>query len=164
MKKYVISVLILSFVISPVALAASTDVIKANCDAARSSLQRIITSDKISRINRGRAYDQMSRLFYNFSERLRQNNIDNQKFTELTNEFNMMTASFRANYDIYKSSIDMVIDRECQSRPEAFYDSLQNAREKRRQVEADINSLNEIAERYQLAVNELDSLLHGVSQ
>jgi len=163
-KKYVISVLILSFVISPVALAASTDVIKANCDAARSSLQRIITSDKISRINRGRAYDQMSRLFYNFSERLRQNNIDNQKFTELTNEFNMMTASFRANYDIYKSSIDMVIDRECQSRPEAFYDSLQNAREKRRQVEADINSLNEIAERYQLAVNELDSLLHGVSQ
>ena len=165
MKKIIIGVTIASLVLSPTAFAkasgANLDIVRSNCNAARSTIQRIVSSDKTSRINRGRAYDRMSNLFINFSERLRQNNIDNKKFVEISNQFNVAAKSFRSNYDDYKTSIDSVINRECASRPAEFYEALTNAREKRRKVNDDINILNEIAKHYRNAVNELGKSLYG---
>ena len=165
MKKFVIGVVVLSFITSSVVFAEPTDVnldiIRTNCNAARSTIQRVVSGDKTSRINRGRAYDRMSRLMINFSERLRQNGIDNRKFVGIANEFSQATASFRTNYDDYKISIDGVINRECVSRPADFYEDLLVARDKRRKLNDNTIHLNEIAERYKSAVSELRQSLYG---
>ena len=165
MKKFVLAVLILSLFASPMAFADTTgvnlDTIRTNCNAARSMLQRIVSSEKTSRINRGQSYDRTSKLFANFAERLRQNRIDNQKFVNLTNEFNSAAANFRSNYDDYKNSIDTVINSECSSRPGDFYNDLTNARNKRQKVNDEIRNLKEITERYKSAVSELSKSLYG---
>jgi len=81
-------VIIASFIMSPVAFAVDMvinfEIIRTNCNAARSTIQRIVSVDKITRINRGWTYDRMGKLFTNFNERLRQNRIDNQQFVELS--------------------------------------------------------------------------------
>ena len=164
MKKIVLGIVIVSLFMTTAVLAAETkldiDTIRTNCDGARSMIQRIVSSDKTSRINRGRAYDRMSNLFLNFIERLRQNNINSQEFIEITNQFNLAATNFRIDYDDYKNSIDDVINRECVLRPNEFYGTLTDARSKRKKVNDDINILNEIIERYQAAVGELNQSLY----
>lgn len=160
--------IIASFIMSPVAFAVDMvinfEIIRTNCNAARSTIQRIVSVDKITRINRGWTYDRMGKLFTNFNERLRQNRIDNQQFVELSGKFNQATAAFRANYDDYKNSIEYVINTDCTVRPSDFYDALKVARAKRQKINDKIIELDDIIVRYHTAVNELSQSLYGEKQ
>lgn len=133
--------------------ATKQDTIRANCDVARSTLQRIVSSDKTMRINRGRVYDRMGKLLGNFSERLAQNGMSNGTLRDLVNRYNNQVSTFRANYDAYRLVIDNVIKSECVNQPTVFYENLGQARSKRQQLNEDMKAIEKTISEYKSVVD-----------
>ena len=162
-KKSIVITIVLALTIAgisaPFAMAeispAKLDAIRANCDVARSTMQRIVSSDKTMRINRGRVYDRMGKLLNNFSERLAQNDKSNPKLNDLANRYDNQVASFRSNYDTYRQVIDNVIKSECVNQPTVFYENLDKARTRRQQLNEDMLTIEKTILEFRTIVDEI---------
>jgi hypothetical protein len=134
---------------------AQTTKIVENCSVAQSTLQRISSSDTTTRINRGREYDKVLKLFYTFNTRAASNNITEPRLTELTKQFEETLNSFRADYNRYNDQLKGAYEGNCRSQASAFYDNLTRTRDNRSQVNADIVRLDNLINDYQSVVEGL---------
>jgi hypothetical protein len=134
---------------------AKKNIVVANCTNAQSTLQSISRSDTTTRINRGREYDKILKLFYAMNTRTATNNITEPKLTEITKSFENELNSFRALYNTYNDGLRGTIDTDCRQNPQGFYSSLEQSREKRAAINASVARLNSLIEDYQTSIGEL---------
>jgi hypothetical protein len=126
-----------------------------NCPVAQSTLQRISSSDTTTRINRGRDYDQVLKLFYTMNTRAASNNIAEPRLAELTKSFEDALNSFRADYNRYNDQLKGAYEIDCKNQAANFYDNLTKTRDGRSGVNADITKLDNIINDYQSVVEGL---------
>lgn len=125
------------------------------CVNAQSNLQRLGSSDTTTRINRGRDYDQVLKLFYLMNTRVASNDIAEPKLAEITKSFEEELTRFRENYNSYNEKLRGTIDFGCVTDPQGFYNSLDETRAKRADLNSNVVTLDSLIENYQTAIKEL---------
>ena len=130
-------------------------IMMANCHAAQAVISQIEKADAVSRINRGRAYNNTLDLLFAMNARLSNNRIAAPRLIELTSDFETQLAAFRASYDRYDAELTRVIDINCAQKPTEFYDRLSNAREYRQTIADEIKQLNKIIDEYKSELNKV---------
>lgn len=125
------------------------------CVSAQSNLQRIGSSDTTTRINRGRDYDQVLKLFYLMNTRVASNDITEPKLSEITKNFENELTLFRENYNSYNEQLKGTVDFGCVAEPQSFYDSLDTTRSRRANLNSNVVKLDSLIENYQTAIKEL---------
>lgn len=130
-------------------------VIKANCLNAQNSIQQLLRTEAVTRVNRGRAYESISRLFVALNSRVALNKLDAPELTAATTQMERRFTAFKEDYSAYEDALAATAKLQCADQPVTFYDSLTNARELRAKVAADIKAINEMLDVYQNGVNEL---------
>ncbi|MDR2524438.1 MAG: hypothetical protein LBC95_02775 [Candidatus Nomurabacteria bacterium] len=133
------------------------EVIRANCAAAQSDIQRISRNDVTARINRGRDYDQTLRLFYAMNMRLASNSQTVPRLAEITKDFEDTLSEFRSEYNGYNSGVKAVLDygESCAQRPIDFYDSLGKMRAGRDKMHKLVVKLGRLIDDYKTVVGGL---------
>ncbi|MDR3125948.1 MAG: hypothetical protein LBU20_02685 [Candidatus Nomurabacteria bacterium] len=162
MKKVIVIVLGLVVLTSAPAVAMAADLtdkqksqIAESCQAAQSTLQRISNSDTTTRINRGRDYDQVLKLFYTMNTRAASNNLTEPKLAEITKNFENALNGFRADYNRYNDHLKSAYEINCKNQVANFYDNLSKTRDGRAVINADIVVLDNLINEYQLVVGGL---------
>lgn len=163
MKRIVLaSLIITTLCFSSVSLAYAEDLsderktsVSQTCVGAQSNLQRLGSSDTTTRINRGRDYDQVLKLFYLMNTRVASNNITEPKLAEITKNFEDELARFRENYNSYNDQLKSTVDFGCVNDPQGFYDSLDAARNRRANLNSNVVRLDNLIEEYQQVIKEL---------
>lgn len=87
--------------------------------------------------------------------RLVENNISNTKLLDNQTNFAARRTRFVNNYITYQQALEDLVNTNCKTEPEKFYEKLVVAREKREIVNHDAQRLKEMAETQVKLVEEL---------
>lgn len=165
MVKKIFPILIFGVIVATIGFAAPlvsadvdtnrTDMIRANCHAAQSTMQTVSRNETVVRINRGRAYDQILKLMHTFNARLAANNKSAPKLDEITADFEKEINKFRSSYNDYEDSINGAIKTNCASQPVAFYEGLVEARLRRSVLNARIKAMDGLLDHYYTVLEQV---------
>jgi hypothetical protein len=151
---------VVSFMASGIAVAQSADdltsdklnTIKQQCSSSQFALQQIEKRDAVSRINRGRAYDQMLRQISAINSRFAYNKINAPDLLQLTTDLQASVDKFRANYDKYDTDISDALKVDCKTKPAEYYQLIVKARNDRTIVGDQVNVINDLMNQYRDAI------------
>jgi cell division protein FtsL len=132
--------------------------IKTNCLSIKNTLNQLLVSDALLRVNMGQRYELVStRLMDRFNSRVSGNcfNIDN--LSVAANSYKNQLDNFRNDYIAYEESLASTIKIDCSNQPSEFYDSLVSTRVKRGQVYNDVTGLDYKISQYRSAVSDFES-------
>lgn len=142
-----------------VAVAQSSDVtqekfdtIQQRCTSSQLAVQQIEKRDAVSRINRGRAYDQMLRQVSAFNSRLAYNKISAPDLIGLTNQMQTAVNKFRDAFDQYDTDLSHSLQVDCKTKPAEYYNLIIKAREDRKIVNDQIKTISDLMNQYRDAV------------
>ncbi len=128
----------------------------ATCTTSKASLHRLHRSDASLRVNRGQLYEFIStKLMANFNSRLALGSINGVSLVSLAADYNQSLGQFRESYQRYEVQLSAVLRIDCTRDPEAFYYAIADAREKRREVNAETIKINQLIRQYYTAFTEL---------
>lgn len=133
--------------------------IRRNCQASQGYLQQIQRNDAVARINRGHAYESITKLVANFNSRVVLNRIDGTKLVSITSDLNKRIGAFQSDYLLYEDALSTALSIKCREQPVTFYDALSNARDLRTRVSKDINDINVYLDSYQTGLSDLKATL-----
>ena len=127
---------------APLMTEAHIAKIRSNCVEAQSTLNQLHTSDALLRVNQGQLYELIStKLMAPFNARVTLNKIDGTKMIDVSNDYDRELAAFRINYKAYEEAMSRTLKINCLNQPVAFYDSVNEARTKRKITHANILNL-----------------------
>ena len=106
------------------ALTIHQQLIAQHCTELGTILDSLQRRDLVSRTNLGHEYEVTAKLFAAFSQRVRNNNIDNQPYEKLITQFKDATTRFREAYVHYDDSLNTLKDIDCETKPGAFESQL----------------------------------------
>lgn len=155
MKRYIFGLLIFSFVaLSAPAHAVDPiedsriDLIRSVCVSSQGSMQRVLVSDRVTRINRGRAYEDTLKLLAAFNSRAALNTYDVSGLVANTSVLESQFSKFKTQYLDYEQKLKVVIDVNCKEQPAEFYNNLQRARASREALQAMIADIDKTLGEY----------------
>jgi hypothetical protein len=119
-----------------------------NCSGIQLSLQELQKRDAVSRINRGRAYDQLLREVTSFNSRLDYNKINLPQLVQISNDLQTNVDGFRSAYSRYDEQLDNAIKSKCKDDPLGFYNTIVKARNQREIVGAAVTTLENLEGQY----------------
>jgi hypothetical protein len=123
--------------------------IRSNCIEAQSTLNQLHSSDALLRVNRGQLYESIStKLMTPFNSRATLNRLDVTKLSALAASYERELVAFRTNYKSYEETLSQALKINCINQPVAFYDTVNDAREKRTLVHANTTTLKTIIQKY----------------
>jgi len=128
------------------------DLVKTRCSSSQFALQQIEKRDAVSRINRGRAYDQMLRQVSSFNSRFTYNKISAPDLVQLTSDLQTAVDTFRANYDKYDTDISDALKIDCKQKPADYYNMILKARDDRAAVGDEVNKIVDLMAQYRTAI------------
>lgn len=129
--------------------------VKAECAQIKGSLSQLHASDALLRVNRGQVYESMSsKLMAPFNARLSSSGLDNKAMTTHTTQYGSVLASFREHYISYEQKLSEALRIDCRQDPDAFYQTILDARELRNTVHGDVEKLHGIITDYGTSVND----------
>lgn len=109
--------------------------IRANCVEAQSVLRRLHASDGLLRVNRGQLYELIStKLMAPMNSRIALNRLDGMGLVSITANYERQLDAFRLSYKEYEESMSATLEIDCTNQPVAFYDKVNESREKRQRV------------------------------
>ena len=166
MKKLSLFACLIAVLASPMVSAEAApltdrqiEVIRANCLSAQSTMLQLQRSEAATRVNRGRAYESISKIMTSLNSRVALKKLSGPGLTSATAEMQKRFNSFKDDYSAYEDSLNTIVKLPCGEQPVTFYDSLTNARDLRAKVAADVDGINETLDSYQNSINNLrDSL------
>lgn len=132
--------------------ADKLDLIKSQCSNSQFALQQIEKRDAVSRINRGRAYDQMLRQTSALNSRFAYNKISSPDLIQITSDLQNGVDTFRANYDRYDTDVSDALAIDCKQKPADYYNTILKARDDRNAVGDEVNKINDLIGQYRAAV------------
>lgn len=153
-------IVLMTFLISSVALADTQmdltpdkqNTIRQNCTSAQITLQLLQKRDAVSRINRGRSYDQLFRQISALNSRLFTNKVSVPDLVSLTDDMQTNLDHFRMDYDHYYDDLSGAIKSDCKTKPTDFYQQIVKAKGDRATVAADIVLIDELLGKYRTAL------------
>ncbi len=128
------------------------ELIKDRCTNSQLAVQQIEKRDAVSRINRGRAYDQMIRQVSAFNSRFAYNKISSPDLIQLTSQIQSGVDTFRARYDKYDNDLTDAMKIDCKQKPADYYAMIIKAREDRSAVGDEVNSIVDLMGQYRNAI------------
>lgn len=129
--------------------------IRKNCQNVKTTLDRLHASDALLRVNRGQAYETLStRLMEPFNSRLGSNRLDNKAMVTVSNSYRTTLDKFRSDYRLYEEKLSATIKIDCQASPEAFHNSLEQAREGRKKVHESVVRLHRLVDDYRFSIDD----------
>lgn len=135
---------------------AQIEVIRQNCVAAQSSMQRLELNEAVTRRNRGVSYESTLKLMATLNSRIAFNKLNAPTLTSLTAEINKKRTEFAENYISYNNSFTITMKLpNCQEQPVTFYDYLTQTRQLRAKLSTGIDDIDRLLDSYQTALNEL---------
>lgn len=162
LRLLVIFIFATSIVYTPLTFALTTDeqeLVKQNCVLVQGLLQqRMQPSDAANRVKRGQVYEALlSKYMTPLNARVASNGLSSEaaKLTEITGHYQQALNGFKNKYDTYADTIDEAIRMRCKSKPQEFYDKIQEARQQRGEITGSITALDQLIEEYRIAVNQM---------
>ena len=159
------------FLFAPIAAFASTDnglsdaqsgAISQHCASIKQSLRTLQRTDARTRSYLGSAYERaISDFITPLDLRLINVSQPNAGLTELHSKILSAREDFVRQYTIYSQSLEELINSDCQSSPNSFYDRLIETREKRVTLSKTTDSLRRLLAEHLSTVKKLDSSLEG---
>lgn len=136
--------------------------IRANCVEAQSELGRVHASDGLLRVNRGQLYELIStKLMAPMNGRIALNKLDSMGLVTLTADFERQLDAFRQRYKEYEESMSAILEMDCMNQPVAFYDKVNETREKRERVNLATTTLHTTIGAYRSGFEAFSKTLNG---
>ena len=127
-----------------------------HCDAMKDSLKSLQRTDSRARVYLGRYYETiLSNFITPLNIRLVENNISNTKLLDNQTNFAARRTSFNDDYISYQQSLEELVNINCKSEPEKFYEKLLVTREKRKIVKKDVSKMRGLTDEQKKLVEEL---------
>lgn len=141
---------------------AQRSVIMDHCDTIRDSLKSLQRTDSRARVYLGRYYETiLTSLMTPLNVRLVENNISNTGLMDNQTKFAARRNQFVNDYIIYQQELEELVNTNCKTEPEKFYQNLVEAREKRATVNRDVVRLRQMTSEQVRLVEELKKTLTG---
>lgn len=121
---------------------ARVEVIRQNCETAQVSMQRVLRSDAATRINRGRVYEETTKLMAAFNSRAAINRYNVPQLVQATADFDKNFLEFKLSYITYDIGMKEALRIKCRDQPVTFYDALTKVREERVRLSQHVNGLS----------------------
>jgi hypothetical protein len=128
------------------------DTIRARCSNSQFALQQIEKRDAVSRINRGRAYDQILRQVSAFNSRFTYNKTNTPDLIDLTTQLQSAVDAFRTSYDRYDTDISEAMKVDCKLKPADYYGVILKARDDRNTVGEQVTKIVDLMNQYRDAI------------
>lgn len=129
--------------------------IKASCSEIKTNLNQLNASDRLLRVNRGQMYESLAnKLMDRFNARLNGNRLDAKAMETVTTNYRKQLGTFREHYTAYGQKLTEAIRIDCTSDPVHFYETVEAAREARRQVHDDVKALHALIDDYRRSVGD----------
>lgn len=153
MKKFsllfIAAIFTLSFLFfAPVSALPNERIIVANCANAQRIIEQMEKTDTVTRINRGRAYNEILDLLFAMNARLSSNKISAPEMNAITDEIAAKTDEWRTDYDQYDENLGEIVALNCAAEPVKFYEKLESARHFRGMLFAKIREIDAALARY----------------
>ncbi|MBQ3293373.1 hypothetical protein IJG93_03710 [Candidatus Saccharibacteria bacterium] len=127
-----------------------------HCDAMKDSLKSLQRTDSRARVYLGRYYETiLSNFITPLNIRLVENNISNTKLLDNQTNFAARRTNFNDDYISYQQSLEELVNINCKSEPEKFYEKLLVTREKRKIVKKDVSKMRGLTDEQKKLVEEL---------
>ena len=124
------------------------ETIRTRCSNSQFALQQIEKRDAVSRINRGRDYDQMLRQISAFNSRFAYNKINMPDLVQISSDLQAAINEFRASYDTYDNDIASALKVNCKEDPSQYYGYIVQARTDRATIGDKVKTINGLIEKY----------------
>lgn len=106
--------------------------ISQNCGTIRQSLHQLQRTDSRTRVYLGTSYETIISSFMNpLVTRLDRNGSPSATLAATTSEFTATRNDFAQTFTDYQKSLEGLVNYDCQSDPDGFYDKLQSTRSER---------------------------------
>lgn len=139
---------------------AQKNTIVDHCDTMRDSLRSLQRVDSRARVYLGRYYETILTSFMTpLNIRLVENNISNNNLMDNQTKFAARRNQFVNDYIAYQQELEDLVNTNCKTEPEKFYQNLLEAREKRATVNRDTVRLRQFADEQKKLVTELQTTL-----
>lgn len=139
--------------------------IRANCVDAQSVLRRLHASDGLLRVNRGQLYELMStKLMAPMNGRIAFNKLDSMGLVATTADYERQLGTFRLKYKEYEESMSSILEMDCTNQPVAFYDKVNETREKREKVHEATSVLHATIASYRGSFEEFAKTLNATGE
>lgn len=135
---------------------ARIELIRENCVAAQSSMQRLELNEAVMRRNRGVGYESALKLMAALNSRIVFNKMTAPELAALTQQVAVKRNEFTQNYIAYNNSYHTTMRLpNCREQPVTFYDYLTQTRELRAKLSVTIDDIDKLLDDYQLQFNNL---------
>jgi hypothetical protein len=128
------------------------DTIQQRCSSSQLAVQQIEKLGAVSRINRGRAYDQMLRQVSAFNSRLAYNNVSSPELIDLTGQLQTAVNKFRDAFNQYDTDLSDSLKVNCKDKPADYYNMIVRAREDRSVVGEQVKAIVGLTSQYREAL------------
>lgn len=167
MYKLLLAAIMFAVFVTPQVGALSTDnlssdereMIIQNCKSAQRTMQRIQYVDPVARVNRGTAYNNISKLMSAMTARAAFNAYSIPQFSIETEAIQSLRSQFAKDYTEYEIALRELINFNCQSDPEQFYKKLVEVRSKRAIITLRIREIDRRLDTYATSVTQLGVLI-----
>ncbi|MBR3179917.1 hypothetical protein IKF57_00070 [Candidatus Saccharibacteria bacterium] len=151
----------LAFCIPVMALDSSkTANIVNHCDTIRENLRSLQKSDSRTRVYLGSYYEAILTKFITpLNVRLVENNLSTANFVENQNKFAEAKTIFTNDFISYQQHLEELININCKTEPDRFYEKLEKVRAKRQTMEQDVLKLRTLISDHVKLVMELKGRL-----
>ncbi len=144
--------------IDPAAMTAEEfTLVERNCSNAQRTLQRIQYVDPLTRVNRGSAYNTMSKLMSALTARAAYNAYSVPQLAESTAAVQDQRVQFAKDYTDYEIALKELINFDCADNPIAFYNRLVDVRAKRSIVALRIREIEQRFDIFATAMKKLET-------
>lgn len=140
----------------PIITDAQKSVIVNHCETIKDNLKSLQRTDSRTRVYLGRYYETiLTGFIIPLNLRLVENNISNSALLSNQTDFVARRERFVNDYIGYQQALEDLVNTNCKSEPERFYEKLLLTREKRQVVNRDVTRLREMADKQVKLVGEL---------
>lgn len=130
-----------------------------NCKAAQRTMQRIQYVDPVARVNRGIAYNNISKLMTALTARAAFNAYSVPQLSVETAAIQEQRTQFAQDYTDYEISLRELINLNCKAKPEEFYKRLVEVRSKRAIVTLRVREMDRRLDAFAGSVTQLNELI-----
>lgn len=126
-----------------------------DCLDVKFKLGELHRTDRLLRVTLGEGYDNISsNLMGHLNARIVQNKLDGSELIKIAAEFEEAHTKFRKDYTEYDDIMLDLLKANCQSRTQSYYLELQETKALRQTVYDDVQTLNELMQRYHDALKD----------
>ena len=162
MKKasLLIAIVLVAAAVNPVSAKTLSEeqmgLISSNCPSIKLQLERIQKDDARNRVHLGAQYESIAtNLMMNLNLRLVKNGMASAELAEQQTTFMSERDRFKDDYIGYSQELESLINIDCKSEPQKFYNKLVKTRNKREDIDKSMKRMNDIIKNHRQSIEKL---------